>query len=45
MLVLFSVLPVSATINIVGDGVTTRYGSNITEHSNMTFLNFTANES
>jgi hypothetical protein len=44
MLIIFFIMPASGAINILSNGVTTTYGSNITEHSAMTYLNFTAND-
>jgi hypothetical protein len=38
-------MPASCAININGNGVENGVGSNITEHSSMTLLNFTANDS
>jgi PGF-pre-PGF domain-containing protein len=45
MLFIFFIMPASGAINILSNGVTTTYGSNVTEHSSMTLLNFTANDS
>ncbi|SFM47810.1 PGF-pre-PGF domain-containing protein [Methanolobus profundi] len=45
IIVLFSVISASGAIAISGNGVKTDYGSNITEHSINSSLNFTANDS
>ena len=45
MIIIFLIMPVNGTINIKGNGVENGAGSNVTEHSSMTLLNFTANDS
>lgn len=44
LLVLFSCLSASGAITLVDGGIKTSEGTNITEHSNTTLLNFTASE-